>query len=341
MVSGPENKYAGTNVKTPILLITWNRPAETRAVLESLAEVRPARLFVSGDGPRDERDASLIHAVKAEVERSVSWPCEVRTLYSEEHLGCKRGVVGAIDWFFENVSEGIILEDDVVPNVEFFSFCENLLDRYRDNPRVMHISGDNSAKVSLPEDWSYCFIRYPHIWGWATWKDRWELYDRNLARFSKFEKAGFSEEIFFSDLERKIWYPIFRRLLLSDEIDTWDWQWAATVFMNEGLAVQPTTNLVTNIGFGPTATHTKKLSQRSAVPNLSIGELKHPEVVWSHPKAQRQVIRNSQKNLRSNSSVKWLRVVAGRGLSEVKNLFARDRDTSLSSDARGQGNLPR
>lgn len=321
-------------MKTPILLITWNRPYETRALLENLATVRPTQLFVSGDGPRDNLDTSLIQEVKSLIEEHVVWPCEVRTSYSDTHLGCKNGVVRAIDWFFENVSEGIILEDDILPHADFFVFCETLLELYRENPRVMHISGDNSAEVAIEEDWSYCFIRYPHIWGWATWKSSWELYDRNMEMFSKFDKSGFLPTVFSTKLEQRIWTPIFRKMARTNEIDTWDWQWAATVFMNEALAVQPTKNLVSNIGFNSAATHTKESSRRSEFQNSSIGKIRHPEVVWVHSTAQAQVVRNSQISLLTGWSFLRIPTLIERAFREIKKAVAGHRYSFLSKYSR-------
>lgn len=279
---------------SPILLITFNRPTSTRQVLEKIRDRKPEQIFIAGDGPRNREDSEQISQVRAVVDELVDWPCDLNLNFNSTNLGCRRGVTRAIDWFFGHVEEGIILEDDTVPNLDFFYFCEELLERYRGDPSVMHISGDNSAGVSIREDWSYCFIRYPHIWGWATWKTAWNLYDRELRQFQAFRDSGRLGEVFADSREGGTWIPRFEELLELGTPDTWDWQWSATVYLNSGLSIQPTVNLISNIGFGPDATHTLKPGSRSYVPTGSILPLVHPpRNTGRHMSAERQVFRRT------------------------------------------------
>jgi hypothetical protein len=287
------------SAEAPVLLIVWNRPAETRLVLESLRRARPKRLFVAGDGPREgsDSDARLIAETQQAVAELVDWPCDLRTSYSEDNQGCRRAVVRAIDWFFANVPAGIILEDDCVPHPDFFAFCSLMLDRFWDDTRIMSIAGDNSAGVSSVAGQSYCFVRYPHIWGWATWRRAWRLYDRDLELWDMLRESGQEGDVFSFDAERETWVPIFNRLRDEGVPDTWDWQWAATCFLHSGLSVQPTVNLVRNVGFNQSATHTTGPSPRADCPTRPILPLSHPRAVIRSRIAERDIFWRTQAEL--------------------------------------------
>jgi hypothetical protein len=282
---------------SPVLLIVWNRPAETRRVLEALRSVRPSRLYVAGDGPRGEPEAAVVSEVRELVALMVDWPCQVSTNYWSGNSGCRVGVTRAIDWFFEHEDEGIILEDDCVPHPDFFTFCDELLARHRQDERVMHIAGDNTAAVTIPQDWSYCFVRYPHIWGWATWRRAWRHYDRDLKEWAAFRDSGQIPDLFPDEVRRETWVPIFDRLLNEGIPDTWDWQWAATILMRNGVCIQPTRNLISNVGFNERATHTRRASVRAEAPLESILPLRHPPVVFPHWQAEAQIFTNTQASL--------------------------------------------
>lgn len=295
---------------SPVLLVVWNRPAETRRVLEALRPVRPSRLYVACDGPRSNEEAHLVDEVRELVATMVDWPCQVLTNYSSTNSGCRVGVTRAIDWFFEHEDEGIILEDDCIPHPDFFPFCDEILARYRNDDRVMHIAGDNTAAVTIPQDWSYCFVRYPHIWGWATWRRAWRHYDRDLKGWSAFRNSEQLPDLFPEPEMRETWVPIFNRLLDEGIPDTWDWQWAATTLMRNGLCIQPTRNLISNIGFNERATHTRRASVRAEAPLESILPLRHPPVVFPHRQAESQIFENTQASLHPRAKVsRWKKVL--------------------------------
>jgi hypothetical protein len=292
-----------------VLLIVWNRPFETRLALERLRESRPSELYVAGDGPRNDDDAKLVAEVRRIIEEFVDWPCTLQTSFSNENLGCRGGVTRAIDWFFSRVDEGIILEDDCVAGPDFFAFCDEMLERYRHDHRVMHIAGDNTARIRISQDWSYCFVRYPHIWGWATWKRAWLEYDRDLAVWDHFRAGHQVIDLFPNADERETWVPILDRLRDTGRPDTWDWQWAVTCMALDALCIQPTVNLVSNIGFNGRATHTKRPSVRSNMPPQPIFPLRHPPLAYRHHDADRQIFLNTQIGLRAKSKGRvWIRV---------------------------------
>jgi hypothetical protein len=261
----------------PLLFLIFNRPDTTQRVFEAIREAQPRRLYVAADGPRKERsnEHSLCVAVRS-IATSVDWPCELFTLYRTDNLGCRHAVSSAITWFFERETEGIILEDDCLPDPTFFTFCETLLENYREDTRVMHIGGSNFQQGRIRGDGSYYFSRYPHIWGWASWRRAWKLYDRDLKTLNHFIEQGQIRNIFTHPALQKAWLKAFL-LVASGNLDTWDHQWTYAVFSHNGLCVLPNQNLVSNIGFGPEARHTIFRDPRIAnLPTTSIGALIHP-----------------------------------------------------------------
>lgn len=244
---------------TPILLIAWRRPLETKQVLDSLKEIKPTRLFVSCDGPRKDNAEEFKKVKKTQeiIRKNINWDCEIKWQISNINLGCKKGVSKAITWFFENVNEGIILEDDIIAHHDFFKYCETLLKKYRDDKRVWCISGCNNQDNLTRGKGSYFFGKIPLIWGWATWKSRWENYDMNLTKWPSLKSSGMLDNIFFDNLQKEYWEGIFEKFYTHREPDTWDYPWVFTCLINNGLTVLPNKNLIKNIGFNAEATHTK------------------------------------------------------------------------------------
>ncbi len=165
-------------MRSPVLFLVFNRPDSTRKVFDAIRSARPPKLYITADGPRPDRpaEAKLCSEVRA-IASAVDWPCEVKTLFRESNLGCKAGVSSGITWFFSHEDEGIILEDDVLPVPTFFNFCDEMLERYRDDARVSMISGCNLISNHFSPKQSYFFSRYNLIWGWATWRRAWQHYD--------------------------------------------------------------------------------------------------------------------------------------------------------------------
>lgn len=244
-------------LSTPVAFIIFNRPDTTERVFAEIARARPPQLLVIGDGPRTSREgeSEKVAACRAIIDR-VDWPCEVLTNYSEANLGCKVRVSSGLDWVFEQVPEAIILEDDCLPHPTFFRFCQELLEHYRNDEKVAMISGDNFLGANSRSDNSYYFSRYCHIWGWASWRRAWKRYDRNASNWPIFRAENRLEKMNMSPAERRYWYSAFSGVY-NGTIDTWDYQWVLTCFSNELLSIMPSRNLISNIGFGNNATHTK------------------------------------------------------------------------------------
>ena len=268
---------------TPVAFIIFNRPDTTERVFDEIARARPPKLLVVGDGARANRDgeAAKVAAARAIIKR-VDWPCEVLTNFSEVNLGCKVRVSSGLDWVFEQVSEAIILEDDCLPHPTFFRFCEELLERYRDDQRVGMISGDNFQFGHRINDDSYYFSNINHIWGWASWRSRWQHdYDVALKQWPKVRDEGRVADWANIQAEQDYLTDIFEKVY-QRKIDTWDYQWNFGSRLNGRIAVMPNVNLISNIGFGVDATHTTVGGEFA---NMILAEiqfpLKHPVVIFA------------------------------------------------------------
>lgn len=257
-------------VEVPILFILFNRPQHARRVLDRLRQVRPTQLYVTIDGPRagNESDKQGVQECIALLDE-IDWPCTVTKLIRDQNLGCKRAVSHAITWFFDQVEAGIILEDDCLPDVTFFDYCRVLLEKYADEPQVMHISGCNLYNGFKWGEDSYFFTNIPHIWGWATWRRAWVNYDVTMAAYPAFKKANGIEKSVRNAGSRVYWKKIFD-MVYAGQVDTWDHQWVFTVWRFGGLCVTPNQNLITNIGFGQAATHTKTETEQANLSTIPI-----------------------------------------------------------------------
>jgi hypothetical protein len=272
---------------TPVLLLIFSRPDTTRRVFETIRQARPTRLYVAADGPRAGHPTDAVRCAETRaVVQEVDWPCEVFTLFQEENLNCGLAPVTAMNWFFEHEPEGIILEDDCVPSPSFFRFCAELLARYRDDTRVMHIGGNNFGSEASqplgPKDPSYHFSTQRNSWGWATWRRAWQLYDYHLTDFEQVKASGELNSTFTGPLEKR--YRMGKMagvLALPQPPDVWDYQWEYTIARHQGLYIVPAVNLVGNIGFGNGSTHTHDGNDvMSAVPARDLAfPLRHPAAV--------------------------------------------------------------
>lgn len=256
---------------TPILLIVWRRPHTLRQVIDAIRPVAPTRLFVASDGPSPDRPGEIqkVAATRLVIDQEVDWPCKIERLYSDVNQGCSLGPITAISWFFQQVEEGIILEDDCVPHLDFLSYCTNLLERYRHDTRIWCISGNNFQNGQWRGDGSYYFSRYNHCWGWATWRRCWQHFDPSLQNWPEIRRSSLMNTIFEDKVERKYWGRLWNLTHSCDlKVTWWDYQWSFTCLVNGGLTALPNRNLVRNVGFGDDASHTKGIPINT---NISAG----------------------------------------------------------------------
>ena len=279
---------------TPVLLLVFNRPETTARVFDAIRHAKPSRLYIAADGPREGRQGENQRvALVRKIVTAVDWPCEVQTLFREKNLGCKIAISSAITWFFEKEEQGIILEDDCLPHPDFFGFCETLLHKYADDERVFMISGNNFQHGQKRGDASYYFSRYSHIWGWASWRRAWSNYDVGIQFWPEWQASDEWKLKFQSSIERRYFAKHFNQVH-NNLIDTWDYQWLATLLYRDGLSITPNSNLVSNIGFGEGATHTT--SANSAEANIAveaIGDISHPTEVTPNLAADSFVFDNT------------------------------------------------
>lgn len=266
----------------PILLLLFNRPHHTRALLELLRPLQPERLYVHIDGPRPDREgeAEQVQESRRLVSEMIDWPCAVQSLYREKNAGLRAGVSGAIDWFFELETAGIILEDDVRPNADFFSYCKILLEKYADDERVMHIGGLNLAQAQTGS-WPYSYFasRFVFVWGWATWRRAWKRMNLGLRGLDEFIEAGGLHAFLPTDrLAQRYILEKFRETR-DRRNQSWAYAWFFSVLQQEGLCLTPRVNLVENAGVGEeAATHTTDAHRRFLVQTRPLAfPLVHPK----------------------------------------------------------------
>ena len=265
-----------------IIFLIFNRPELTARVFETIRQATPERLFVVADGARPERlgEAELVAAARA-VTELVDWPCDVIRDYSDVNLGCGKRVSSGISKAFESIEDAIILEDDCLPDSTFFPFCIQLLERYKDDDRVMCISGDN-FQDGIPRgeaEANYYFSKYPHCWGWATWRRAWNHFSLDVPQWPAIRERGLLRSICYSNREHDFWRRMFNRVH-EGQIDTWNFPWTLSIWLQNGLTALPNVNLVSNIGFGTEATHTGSAeSPFACLPSSGIQNVLHPRYV--------------------------------------------------------------
>jgi hypothetical protein len=278
-------------MKAPIAFFIFNRPKQTKKVFETIREAQPHKLFIVSDGPRKgiSQDADKCWQTR-EIVSKVDWNCEVLTHFSNINMGCKHRVSSGIDWVFEQVEEAIIVEDDCLPHPSFFPYCDELLKKYKNDTRITSISGHNSHLKSKRTNNSYYFSRYHYVWGWATWRRAWKNYDLEMQLWETIRDGNWLTDVLGNASAVQQWQSIFQ-ITYDGNIDTWDYQWQFACWIQSGLAILPNINLVSNIGFGADATHTKIPNSKLAnLPTAAMPfPLQHPDFVIRNAQADKYV----------------------------------------------------
>lgn len=266
-------------LKTPVVLILFKRPNTTKRVFEEIRKAKPPKLLAIADGPRPDREGEKEACAAARsIIDGVDWDCEVLKNYSETNLGCGRRVSSGLNWVFNTVKEAIILEDDCVPHPTFFRFCEEMLERYRNDERISTISGQNVQFGRRRTEYSYYFSRYTKCWGWATWKRAWQNYDFDMKLWPEVRDKKLLQYVFNEPKAVKIWTNVFQSMY-DQKIDTWDYQWTFASFISNRLTIISDVNLSSNIGYGSEgSTHTTEATSpyNSLAVEPMIFPLKHP-----------------------------------------------------------------
>lgn len=249
-----------------ILYLVFNRPEETALSLAQIRKVKPKEIYVAADGPRPGNHMDVINCLKVRnfIEQSIDWDCEVKTLYREQNLGCGTAVQGALDWFFSEVEMGIIIEDDIIPDLSFFEYCQILLHQYKDDNRVFSINGCSLAYENYNYD--YGLTRYFNMWGWATWRRSNELVKKTWPTFNPaidFKKGSdFLDSLHLPTIYPQAKWNYYWEYLFestkAEKIDTWDYQWVYTCLKKKHYCIRPNLNLINNIGFTENSNHTSQ-----------------------------------------------------------------------------------
>ena len=269
-------------LQNAVLFLVFNRPETTRHVFGAIRKAKPPRLYVAADGPRTNHPSeSNLVAMVREIATAVDWQCEVKTLFREENLGCKHAISSAINWFFEHEEQGIILEDDCLPHHSFFGFCEEMLQKYADTKSIWSISGFNPKHPG--EASSRCFLsQNPSVWGWASWRDRWNRYDVNMSLYKPGRQLKLQNHL--PRYVNRYYRKSFERTRLG-KIDTWDYQFSFLILSNNGFVVKPYCNLISNIGVQGTHSTIQDINHYielgAYVGNASnVVEIDHEEDLW-------------------------------------------------------------
>lgn len=269
-------------IHNPVAFIVFNRPEHTQQTFAVLRKNRPSKLFIIADGPRSNHptDIENCEAVRAIV-NNIDWPCEVHRNYADKNLGLKSRVSSGLNWVFERVETAIILEDDCLAHSDFFRFCDSLLERYVNDPKVAVITGNNFQNGQPRGSASYYFSKYSHCWGWATWRRSWQYYQGDLFFWPVLKNSDTWKKMVPDKIESNYWSRIFDNVYSNRINSSWAYPWLCCVWFNQGLTATPNVNLVSNIGFGENSTHTSSnespWSQMST--NSMSAEIIHPYLI--------------------------------------------------------------
>ena len=244
--------------KVPVLFLTFNRLPHAQRVFERIAQYRPAKLYLASDGPRSRvpGEHETVDQIRKFLSTNIDWDCELFTLFRPTNLGCKMAVSEAITWFFDQEELGIILEDDCLPHPSFFDFCGSMLKAYRNDTRIMQVTGTNFLGQYTPSpQHHYFFSKYGGIWGWASWRRAWNHFGLSPEKYREAKATGILKGFLGKAYS---WRMSLYKRVFEEEMDTWDYQWSFARAINSGLSLVPAVNLISNIGFGAGASHTQK-----------------------------------------------------------------------------------
>ena len=276
-------------LKTAVVFLIFNRPGPTKLVFEEIRRARPPKLLIVADGPRHDRveDVDLCEQTRAVV-RDIDWPCDVSTKFSAQNLGCKHNVSQGLDWAFDHVEEAIVLEDDCLPDPTFFPFCEELLERYRDQPRIAQICGSNYQQGISRTSFSYYFSRHAHIWGWATWRRSWQQNDLGMSAWLELRDRKWLKQYLRDAKAAFYWTKVFGDSYKGgpDSLNSWAIPWTFSCWARDSLSIIPDVNLVANMGYSGAGTHTAEsgAANRTARSSMQF-PLRHPPIIESHVEA--------------------------------------------------------
>ena len=280
--------------KIPILLLSYNRYSCTKKSLNAILKIKPQKLYISSDGPKlsdiDNKKVLKVRKLFSNIKLK-----NIKMNFNDKNLGCKSSNIKAINWFFNQEKEGIIIEDDCIASKDFFYFAEIMLKKYRNKKKIYCISGSNFQDRPIDSN-SYYFSKYNHCWGWATWRDRWDFNDKRINFWPKFKKSDVWNKLHRNKMEKKYWNKIFDQVF-KEKFDSWAYPWTLSVWKQNGITITPNFNLVKNIGFGNKSTHSFFLKDKIKYLNKKKIKTKviHPTKIIINDKADFYVFKNHFK----------------------------------------------
>jgi hypothetical protein len=265
--------------KSPILIIIFNRSKYLKKISTILNKIKPLKIYIAADGPRKNVKYDLLKCkiARKTLLNNINWKCKILKKFSKKNLGVKKNIIESLNWFFQNESKGIILEDDCYPNISFFKFCDELLKKYEDNNKIKMISGNFYFQKNFKLNDSYFFSQRPGTHGWATWARSWAENDIDMKKWKGF--VDFLFLVFFFKLNLTKSHYFFKKFKSAylNKIKCWDYQWLYSIWKNNGLIIRPSKNLCKHIGWGPESTHGKG---RDTFPKLKNSKMNFP---LTHP----------------------------------------------------------
>lgn len=242
--------------KVPILFVIFNRPEIAAKSFLKIKEIAPQKLYIAQDGARNNvlDESKIVLETRERIMNMIDWPCDVKTLFQEQNLGCGRGVCTAISWLFNSEERGIILEDDCVVDLSFFKFMEEMLELYKDDQRIGMVAGSNLISSYRESRSSYFFSRYKSCWGWGTWRRSWINIDMDMKWRNDYLMDIINNSGYYAKGTSKWLHQL--KCIDEDYVSAWDWQWYFSLAAQNQLCVYPSVNLVSNIGNDKNATHT-------------------------------------------------------------------------------------
>jgi hypothetical protein len=271
----------------PILILTYNRPVKLKKLFKSLSKIKPYKIYINCDGPKNYNDIEKIEKIK-NIIANVRLNSKILTNYNKKNLGVKHSPEQGIDWFFKKEKFGIILEDDCIPSQTFYKFCSTLLIKYKKTNNIWAISGYNFKGKTNFGDGDYFISKYFLGWGWATWKRSWLKNDRNLTFWKKWKKENILSKFFSKNIEIRYWTKMIDKFY-AKKIVSWDMFFLASMWKNNSFCILPNINMIKNIGFDSEATH--GINNKYFTPKFKnlLRDFKHPSSLNINVKAENQL----------------------------------------------------
>ena len=259
----------------PITVIIFNRPEITKILADVISQVNPDRLFIISDGARKDHAGEEDKVAKCRmIMEDVGRDSEIIKCYSDENMGCDSRIVSGLNFVFSQVDRSIILEDDCIPDISFFRYSKELLEKYKDNDSVMYVSGSNRTHYKMKT--CYTFSYEASTWGWATWSRAWQHYRDGRTSWEKLKHKN--------NFRKYMGFIAYRKYCKALDVYStwktfpWDVAWQMQMMEQNGLGVVPCVNMVKNVGYGEDATHTQ---MKSSLQEWKVGEMEFPMVEFS------------------------------------------------------------